>query len=737
MARVQAQYSPQDTGLQRVTARPVQAVQARFDTPQESSAARLARALGAIDPNQLAGSLDRLREVEERQARREAEKFANSITLDELGKRIKSGEMLPSQSPVFAATVQHIYAENSQKQIERDVLSGIASGELKFSTPGELEQHLVDRRNEFLEGQSDYVVAGFDKGWESFRERALSTNLQVNDKEAVSRGVQEATDNLSNGLLEVTHPTYTGTVDDAATALMDRYELLTGTQVLREDARKEALTNLMLRIAVSGNQELLNAMLKRKLPNNGPTLAAFLGTKSVSLANTAESSFDQEQRLQVDAALAPFYRQAASGELDEKSFEALRAANEKYISSATYESILRSNEASKDRIAREQAQHANIMEAQRRIGEASQAADALIAEGRGYQVQAIQVPTPDGGTKTIKREDIILDGIERRLAAEPDMSFTDQIRLYAQGDVENEVWKQDLTAAVNNIAEVGVDANGKPLGELLPATKEALDRFAIINQTNAYYAKRLAGGDDKYQVLSNIQALRESGVPDVNLAASLVNQAENNTAKNIETIKAQVQSAVNELSNPSWFSGRHWAELLQGEWGEGDKNVRPMANALSSLAKVYMAADIVTSGEAAVEMALRYYSDPSVTTQVNNTVYLNKDLPKVPERQSQREWMQRFLDFEVADYLKSQGIEYDKDEVYLHPMKGGEGRFMLHLNGTPIGKQFTRSEIEQWIIAQNDRDMFEAAEKRKAVPNPDAFLQGETEGGASLLFRKP
>lgn len=317
------------------------------------------------------------------------------------------------------------------------------------------------------------------------------------------------------------------------------------------------------------------------------------------------------------------------------------------------------------------------------------------------------------------------------------MSFTDQIRLYAQGDVDNKVWKQDLTAAVNNIAEVGVDAKGKPLGELLPATVEALDRFAVINQTNAYYAKRLAGGDDKYQVLSNIQALRESGVPDVNLAASLVNQAENNAAKNIESIKAQVQSAVNDLTNPSWGTGRHWSELLQGEWGEGTKNVRSMSGAISSLAKAYMAADIVTSGEAAVEMALKYYSNPTVTTQINNAVYMNKDLPKVPERQSQREWMKRFMDFEVADYLKSQGINYDKDEVYLHPMKGGEGRFMLQLNGIVLGKQFTRSEIEQWIIQKNDQDMLEAAQKRQALPDPDAFLQDETEGGAALLFRNP
>src|SRR5690606_33571531 len=109
---------------------------------------------------------------------------------DELGKKIRNKEILPSQSPVFAAALQHIYAENYQKQLERDTLSGIAKGELKFGTPQELDQYLVDKRNEFLTGQSEYVVAGFDKGWQALRDRAHGVNLQVTDKGAQDRAIQ-------------------------------------------------------------------------------------------------------------------------------------------------------------------------------------------------------------------------------------------------------------------------------------------------------------------------------------------------------------------------------------------------------------------------------------------------------------------------------------------------------------------------------------------------------------------
>lgn len=50
-------------------------------------------------------------QVKERQDgedRLAAQKWANSMTIRELGKAIKDGSMLPSQSPVFAAMVRHI-----------------------------------------------------------------------------------------------------------------------------------------------------------------------------------------------------------------------------------------------------------------------------------------------------------------------------------------------------------------------------------------------------------------------------------------------------------------------------------------------------------------------------------------------------------------------------------------------------------------------------------------------------
>lgn len=740
MPRVQAQYTPRATGLQQVQSPQVQTVAPRYDTPQEDDATRLARALGVLNVGQLTNSLEQIQKNNDDDTRKEAAAYANSMTMEDLGKKVRSGEVLPSQSPVFGATVQHIYGENYRATLERDTLSKMSSGEVKFATPEGLDGYLTKQRNEFLQGQSKYTIAGFDKGWNDFRVRAIGANTKLNDGEAVNRGVQEASDNLSNVLLTVTKPDMVGDPQAGASALMSRFELLTSTHLLRDDARKDAMTNLLVRIAGSGNQGLLTEMLQQKLPNNGPTVSAFLGERhALTLRNMADSTFDKDQRQRVDVEMAPFLRTAHEGNLDTKAFEAFRQRNEKYITSPAYESVIMADQAAKARIDKQNAQHAMIMQAQELTMNAAQQASALVAARRGHEMPDIQVPTPDGNLKTVKGSDLVAAEVERRVAADPKMSFDEQVRLYANNSAENKQWKADLSSAYVNIGEVGVDAQGKPVGQLLPATVEALNKFSIINQVSTGYARELAGGDNKYQLLVNLQALRESGVPDVNLAASLVNQSERNTGKNIENINTRVNKAVADITNPGVFSGRFWGEVFSGEWGNGEKNMRVVQGAVRSLAKAYMSANVASTGEEAVKKAVEYYANPAVSTQINNTIYFNKDLPRVPDRQDQRFWFQRYMDEEVTKRLKDQGIKASANEIVLQPMLGGEPRYMLHLNGTPLGQEFLRRDVEAWITATDKKDIQERI--KRLTPSAEngaaSFLQEELPGGAVMIQRKP
>lgn len=740
MARVQAQYTPRSTGLQQLATPQVQTVQPRYDTPQEDSATRLARALGVLNVGQIGQALGQIQQGNEAEDRRQATDYANSMTMDELGKKIRSGEVLPSQSPVFGATVQHIYGENFRSTLERDTLSKLATGELKFSTPQELDGYLTEQRNGFLKEQSKYTVAGFDKGWNDFRTRAIGANTKVNDNEAVARGVQEASDNLGNVLLSVTEKDPTAPPAAQAAALMQRYELLTTTQLLRDDARKDALGNVMVRIAGSGNQALLSEMLQQKLPNNGPTIAAFLGeSKALSLTHAAESAFDKVQRQRVDTELAPFLRSAHEGSLDPKAFEDWRKANEKYVTSPAFESVIMANQAAQARIEKLNQQHAMIMQAQQITMGATQQASTLVATRRGHEMPDIQVPTPEGTMKTLKGSDLVTAEVERRVAADPQMPFDEQVRLYANNSAENKQWQADLSSAYVNIGEVGVDAQGKPVGQLLPPTLEALDKFKVINQVSTGYARELAGSDSKYQLLTNIQALRESGVTDPNLAASLVNQSERNVGKNIENINTRVNKAVTEITDPGVMSGRFWGEVFSGEWGEGEKNLRVVQGAVRSLAKAYMSANVASTGEEAVKKAVQYYANPAVSTQINNTIYFNKDLPRVPERQDPRFWFQRYIDEEVTKHLKAQDIKASASDIVLQPMLGGEPRYMLHLNGTPLGQEFLRRDVEKWITETDKRDIAERIQRQTeaAQRSTEGFLIEETPGGAAMIQRKP
>nr|WEM05538.1 internal virion protein [Ralstonia phage BOESR1] len=716
MARVQAQYAPRGTGLQQVGTPQVQTVQAQFHTPQEDDATRLARALGVLNPQQIGQSLQQIEDGQ----RNDATAYANSMTIDELGKKIRGGEMLPSQSPVFGATVQHIYGENYRATLERDTLSKMASGELKFANPQELDGYLTKQRNEFLKGQSEYTTAGFDRGWNNFRVQAIGANTKINDHEATARGVQEASDNLGNLLNDVVKGDNANDPQAQAAALMQRYELLTATHLLRDDARKDALTNVLVRIAGSGNQALLNEMLQQKLPNNGPTLGAFVGERhALTLQHTAESMLDKNNRQRVDVEMAPFLRTAHEGALDAKKFEEWRAANEKYITSQTYESVLMADQHAKARIDKLNQQHDLMMEAQRITAEGAQAASALVAARRGHEMPDIQVPTTEGNLKTIKGSDLVTAEVQRRITADPNMSFDEQVRLYANNSAKNKQWEADLSAAYVNIGEVGIDANGKPVGQLLPPTLEALNKFSIINQVSTGYARELAGSDSKYQLLTNIQALREGGVADANLAASLVNQSERNIGKNIENINTRVNKAISDITNPGVFSGRFWGEVFSGEWGNGEKNLRVVQGAVRSLAKAYMSANTASTGEEAVKKAVEYYANPAVSTQINNTIYFNKDLPRVPERDDQRLWFQRFMDEEVTKRLKDQGIKASVSDIVLQPMLGGEPRYMLHLNGTPLGQEFLRRDVEAWVTATYKKDIAEKAKKaREPKPSP-------------------
>lgn len=660
MARVQVQYDGRGEALSTVAAPKVAAVAPRVD-PRASKGYQLAEALGAMDKHNAA--LEKMVEQMNAETRQKAQSWAQSQTVEDLNKAIKDGSLLPSQSPVFVATVQHVAGQNNRDALERDVISQMERGELVFNTPQELDKFLTDKRNELLAGKSDYEVAGFDKTWGQFRTKIMDANTRLNDKKANEQAVQVGSDRLNNVVSQVTAPDFkvegkdVVTDQDRVDAVMKEYGLLRQGSVLRDESAKAAWLGMLQSLARSGNKDLLRSMLDSNLPNNGPKVRFFLGDGSGSLAvqleNIAQSEYDQLIRKK-----------------DKEALDALVALETK---------------------------------------NANDQADTLVAGNRGGEIPAVTL----SNGQTIKAEDLAAAAIQRRVAASPNMDFPSQVTLFTRNGVKNPAWERDLKTAVNNIGEVNLDASGKPVGQLLPATLEALDRFAVIRQVSEQYAENLVG-EQNYKILRRIQSIRDLGTGgDSNQAAALVNQITKRQLPK-ETwgrITDQVNTAFDDMANPGMFTKRFWGEVFRGEWGNGEKNLIPIRSHIRDIAETYLAAGVANSGEQAVQMAADYLSKPTVMTQINNTLYLNKDLPRVPpgEEGKVADWTYGFMDKVIGERLKSRGMPFKMGDLTLIPQEGGQGTFIVALRAQPIPNEnnlgfmtVTRKEMENWITSEID-----------------------------------
>lgn len=703
MARVQTQYQGRGEQTQAIAAPMIQPIQARFD-PNDSGAFQLAKALGALNVEGFAANVQSIQDAKSIEDRKAAETYANSLTVDELGKRIKDGTMLPSQSPAFIGALQHIYGENSQASFERDTLSKLQSGELKFGSEQEMDEYLTKHRNQTLEGQSKFTTAGFDKGYNTFRERALTVNAKVVNEDTVLRGVQEASDNLGNVLLQVTSPEFKG---DAAGELLKRYQLLRKTSLLRDDASKEALGGVLANISASGNTKLAEDFLGRTL-DNGVSVRAVLGdVKSQSIIQATERQYDQTQRQRVDVDLRPFVEQANKGELDQKKFDTFIAANEKYLSTATIHAITNDNRAALDRLQKEVAKGQLLAGSEASQHAASQAVRTAVAQGTFAFLPQQQVMTPEGNLKNFQQKEAAQAALTEMTSQLP---FGKQVEAWSTNGVENPEWEKQIKGGVSNIASVGWTFDGKNIGQLNEQGKAAIEQFMQINNTNSGYAQKLAGSEKDYKLLDDIQYMVErGGMPNVSDAAALVNQVNRSyiKASDFGSMAKKVQAAVDDVVNPGFFSGvaGWWGSLF----GNDQVNLTAVAADIRRGAELLVMSGQVPDAAAAVKARVEYLANPAVTTKINNTLYFNKYLPAVPKGEEPGKWVERFISEVPGKLAKDQQMSGD---VRLEPNQSGG--FTAWIGGVPLidptGKvlSYRKDEVSQWINSTHTADRHKA-----------------------------
>jgi hypothetical protein len=649
LARVPVESTVRAEALQSVAApraTQVQAVNARFD-PNSSKAYQLATALGAAAPQ--IDQIYRFSLDNERQAARE---FAGSMSPEELRKKIDSGELPAWRSPLWTATVQHVAGDNASKGVFREVDRKIALGE--FKTQEELDQFVTQRRSEVLEGKSNFEITGFDKNYNPLLERAKGQQNTVITKRLENEAGAVVDEDLNNALSEITGPGFaTKTPQEKVAYVVGKYDMHRTARTLSDESSRSALDSVILKLASAGNVEMVNEFMRTKLPNNGPTIEAFIDVRngqssgrSVRLRNIAETQFNQNER--------------------ENARRLLQATNEALIAGAD-------------------AQAAELVA----VRNGASMPDTVLADGRVY-----------------KGSEAVAGAVSRQIAANPEMGFDEQVRIHKNNGVVNQQWKKEFSTAVYNLGEITIDAEGKPSGTLLKGTTEQLEKFAIARQVSEQYAKDLVG-EDNYKILNKVQALREAGIPELAQAAGVVNQI-NRRQYEPQTwgkIQKDVSSAIEDIKNPGFFTGRFWSELFRGEFGEGEKNLIPIEGNIRELAEALVQGRVSPDGKAAVARAAEYMSKSVV--QVNNALYMRSDLPKAPQGEDEVKWFERYQQEVLMPRLKKMGIDPSMGDLTLLPQKGGQAMFTVTNRGMPLPREdgigvlsVTNREIEEWTKGQ-------------------------------------
>ncbi len=299
MARTQVDSSVRAEALQTVATPRVQGAVIQAD-PRANKAFALAEALGVAQPKLDAGYNDAVKKAEE-----EAKRFAGSLSAEELGTKIKNGELPNFKSPVFVAQVKRIHGENSVNSIATKLSEDLKNGNVSFNSDAELDTYINKQREEALAGADRFMVAGFDTKLNDFKVQLKKQHSAILSK----RTADEAEAVLFQNFKDIYD---SAKADDTITA-EGRIEQMVGKyQASRRDGilpsverQKEMLINIAKIAAENKDKEFLDKWLKSDL-GDGVKVERVLGPDGLDKINSAidkvqTSQYYRKQRERSDA----------------------------------------------------------------------------------------------------------------------------------------------------------------------------------------------------------------------------------------------------------------------------------------------------------------------------------------------------------------------------------------------------------------------------------------------------
>lgn len=713
MPRVQAGYQPGAEALQTRATPNIQAVQETSD-PRSSKAFQLAEAFGSPSVQKaLEGISARVDDVQQEKARA----YANSMTVDELGKAIKDKKILETQSPIYVATVQHMYGANLETNLRNDVLSKLDSGTL---SAGEVEGYLTKNRNEQLAGQSSYTLAGFDRGFGQSRDALLTAAARKQNANYKDNAGSQSATHLGNKTSEAI-TAYAAKPDEAIAGLMKEYDLQVQSGVLSDPTlRRQSLTNILSKLSATGNEEMVQKFLSAKTPNNGPVVSAILDSStpgsSEAVINQAKSANLRLGNERTGQEIKGWFKKIDDGSFKLEEYNSWAAENARYLSQGEDQHPRNAWQSKVNRVASENQSAELLRNSQDSVAKMSRSVENALATGifnNGAGYVGAKVATPSGGDKDFDAKEVATKIL---MDQTKDLPLDQRVIAWKKSGLADPQLSKVLQTGIGNLYTVGIQTDGKKAGELDASGTQAIEMYNKIASFDPVYADTVAGAqkDD----MRGIHILMNFGMSPAEAARTLNESKANNmdnVIKKAET-RDKVKGSVNDALKPGfWGSLGQPVNTFRRLMGlDPSAHLDNIAGDAIEAATLLYGSGRVPLDEAVAQVG-SYLSKTYVVVRGNP--YYQGHLPNAPysnkNPMDQRiKWMERFIGEVPGREAEAQKL--DMAHVTLTYNKSS-GTYSAMSGAYPISKdgknlEYTPDDINKWTLDMYNTDLKSQAE---------------------------
>lgn len=627
----------------------------------------------------IAKGFSKLQETNNKEDEQAADAFFNSMTLEEIGKKVRNGELPPDASPVFTARVENNYGSNYLAQLQRDAEEKMANGE--FSVDGKdpteaFDEYLTNSRNEFLQGASKYTTAGFDKRFSQVKvglQGVLAKQATEERMMAAQGSVSETLVNLLGTAEKPDEFGVAGVAEGTVGALVTEYRNQATQLNLSPANRKGVLTGLAQELVQRGDSAALTEFLETKL-DNGISVGSVIGSKNpamkrqlTSMAKEAERGKNRER---AEYYHDIFTQQVENGELDIQEFKRIRPRFEPYMD---FGDLVNRNQARQSAMLKEANLRERSIAYTASVQGFQDAAEAAVrqnlTDGNVINQNDRVVTKPTGSSETLKWEDSVKAAIDRNTEG----NLESRARAYASFGFEDDFAKRELNQLSSNIFNTV-----NPDGTLPETVVEKYELFKTYNATNPAYTKQLMGSN--YEQLRDFDIFLKLGDSNEQAASSLrlVQQSSMESADaSSKALAKSIDSRMTEITERGWidntytrlFGSQAERDLYLGSdvaYGQGE-----IGAAVRKRAKALLLSGQAGSADEAIQASFSGVLKSGAVVRANSQLYWREDLPsRLPEGIEPPEAMEVYRRALVSTF-ENAGLGYSEDNILLVPNRNG------------------------------------------------------------------